>query len=147
MLRWRTIFCVVISSTLPQHKLTVLPKVVVTVGRIYIPCIYCRILLLLLSSRHCAIVTCYSECVFLNIHSAVCLLHDLNSAFQKRILSKHWEFTALFSLFRNTFLPSFRASQVCQPKVFSNTDGVYNLDGGFLSLIQGCYPLAIVCRW
>ena len=26
-------------------------------------------------------------------------------------------------------------------------DGVYNLDGGFLSLVQGCYPLIIMCRW
>ena len=46
----------------------------------------------------------------------------------------------------NTRLLSFRASYVCQPRVFSQTDGVYHLDGGFLSLVLGSYALTIMCR-
>ena len=55
--------------------------------------------------------------------------------------------TKHFSLLLNIRLPSFTATWVCQPRPFSHATGVCHLDGDFLSLVSGSYPLNIVCRW
>ena len=49
----------------------------------------------------------------------------------------------------NTRLPSFRASYVCYPRVFSHANGFYHLAGGFLSLVLGWIlsPLRAVGHW
>ena len=45
-------------------------------------------------------------------------------------------FLSLFFLLLNTRLPSFRASFVCNPRVFSHANGFYHLDGVWFSFVS-----------